>query len=321
MLGCHSVREGPASPVRGVRREQTDVVSHACPSRDTLPAPIAYRRRGAGPRFVQALGQQLIAGASFDHPDYHGMKNVAVINETLARRLAPGVVLGGVEIRPGLLEREIEVTGREHYRIVGIVRDIVQHTPVEAPEPELFYPMTTGGVIAIRTTPPVGGAHPAIRAALEGVWGQVSPGQLGFLRDSLDRVLLPYRAQSVLLSLIALLCLPLATVGLVGALLHFVRERTRETAIRIALGAEPAAVRRAIVRHALGPVALGILAGIGGGVLAARIVAHQLVQVQPIDPLTIGAVTLGLLAVALAAAALPARQAAATDPAVALRDA
>jgi putative ABC transport system permease protein len=286
-----------------------------------LGAPIAYRRTGAGPRFVQALGQQLIAGADFDHPDYRGVNDVAIINETLARRLAPGFVLGGIEVRPSLLEREIDVTGRERYRIVGIVRDTVQHTPAEPPEPELFYPMTTGGFIAIRTAPPVDLALPAVHVALEGVWGHVSPGQLGFLRDGLERALLPHRAQSLLLSLIALLCLPLAAVGLAGALLHFVRDRTRDTAIRIALGAEPAAVRCAVVRHALAPVVVGVAAGTAGGMLAARIVAHQLVQVQPVDPWTIGAVTLALLAVALGAAAVPARQAAATDPAVALRDA
>jgi putative ABC transport system permease protein len=135
----------------------------------------------------------------------------------------------------------------------------------------------------------------------------------------LERALAPFRARSTLLSLIALLCLPLAAVGLTGALLLFVRSRERENAIRIALGAEPAAVRRAVVGRSLVMVALGLLPGIGLGAALANVVAHQLFNVYPIDPLTILLVGVSFLVLGWLAALVPSRRAFELQPAHLLR--
>lgn len=155
---------------------------------------------------------------------------------------------------------------------------------------------------------------------LEQVWGDVPPQRFSYLRDELAGVLLPYRGRSILLSLIAAFCVPLAAVGLSGALLYFVRGRTRDTAIRLALGAEPAAVRRDVIRRALTPVAIGIVAGTALGISAGRIAASQLFQVHPADPLTMAAVALGLLGLSWLVALVPAAHASSLDPAKALRE-
>jgi ABC-type antimicrobial peptide transport system permease subunit len=115
------------------------------------------------------------------------------------------------------------------------------------------------------------------------------------MRDELSTVLVPYRAQSVLLSLIAAFCLPIAAMRLIGALAHFVRVRTREIAIRIAIGADPSAVRRMVVRRALATVGAGIFCGTALGAATGSLIAHQLFQVHPADVSTIVGVTAGLM--------------------------
>jgi ABC-type antimicrobial peptide transport system permease subunit len=139
------------------------------------------------------------------------------------------------------------------------------------------------------------------------------------MRDELDRILAPFRARSTLIGLIAALCLPLACVGLTGALLHSVRTRERDTAVRIALGADPTVVRGEVIRSALGVVAVGLVLGVGLGALMSRIVAHQLFGVQPLDLVTILAVGTVLFGVGWLAALVPSRRASRLDPARVLR--
>jgi putative ABC transport system permease protein len=115
--------------------------------------------------------------------------------------------------------------------------------------------------------------------------------------------------------------LPLAALGLTGALMHAVQVRTREIAIRMALGADPVTVRRTIILMALAPVGTGIVVGIALGIAASRLLATQLFDVRPADPLTITAVALGLLSLGWLAAIVPLRHAGRVDPSVALRDA
>jgi putative ABC transport system permease protein len=277
----------------------------------------------AGPRFLEALGLELVAGYSFDDPAYASRRDVAVINETLARQLGRGPDVGPVPLTRQVLERRITTSGRERLEVIGIVRDFVQRSPGEPTVGQIFAPiyMVPGMTLAVRATPPVEEALPAVRATVERTFGDLPARHFGFLRDELRETLVPYRGQSMLLSLIAAFCLPLAAAGLAGALMYFVRVRTRETAIRMALGAEPSAVRRGVVTRAMMPVAAGIVLGIGLGVAAGRVVASQLFHVQAVDAVTIVAVCAVLFGLAWLAALIPARHACRIDPAAALRDA
>ena len=273
--------------------------------------------------FVRALGATVVAGASFDSPEFAGRENVAVINEALARALSPTVNVLGQEVRLGVVGHELR-TLYFRGRIIGVIKDLVD-SPAVPPDPEFFVSTRqryfATDLIAIRATPSVEAALPAIRTTLERVWGPLPPRQFGYMRDELRSVLTPYRGQSTLMSLIAVFCLPLAAVGLTGALLHSVRVRTKETAIRVALGADPVAIRRAVVRRSLGAVGIGILLGTALGAMAGRLIAHQLFRVEAIDVWTMAAVAGGLLVLAWAAALLPARRAASIEPAAALRQA
>jgi ABC-type lipoprotein release transport system permease subunit len=141
------------------------------------------------------------------------------------------------------------------------------------------------------------------------------------MRDDLQAVLAPYQAQSLLLGLIAMCCLPIAAIGLVGALVSSVRVRHREIAIRMALGAAPIEIRRRVVSGALTAVGCGLVIGVVLGAIAARLNAHQLFHVAPLDVVTLLLVTAGLFVLGWAAATIPARQASSVLPADLLREA
>jgi ABC-type antimicrobial peptide transport system permease subunit len=104
-----------------------------------------------------------------------------------------------------------------------------------------------------------------------------------------------------------------------GALMNSVRVRTREIAIRIAIGADPSTVRKAVVRQSLATVGVGILLGTALGAAGGALIVHQLFRVHPLDVSTVIAVASALMALGWLAAVVPARTASRVEPATALR--
>ena len=100
---------------------------------------------------------------------------------------------------------------------------------------------------------------------------------------------------------------------------YSVAQRTNEIGIRLALGAQPAEVRRMVLRESTGLTLTGIVVGVGGALACTRLVQSMLYGVKPNDPSTIAAGVAVLVAVALAATWIPARRAAAVQPMQALR--
>ena len=98
-----------------------------------------------------------------------------------------------------------------------------------------------------------------------------------------------------------------------------VSQRRAELGLRIALGADPRRVLRLVLREGMTPVAIGILIGLGGAALLARVMRTLLFQTDPFDPLTLAAVASALACVGLAACYVPARRATRVDPALTLR--
>jgi ABC-type antimicrobial peptide transport system permease subunit len=111
----------------------------------------------------------------------------------------------------------------------------------------------------------------------------------------------------------------LALLGIYGVMAYSVSQRTREIAIRIAIGASQADVSRMVIRRGLELTAAGLVAGIAVSLALAGLVESQLFGVRPTDPLTFASVLLLMTTVAAAAAWLPARRAARVDPIAALR--
>jgi ABC-type antimicrobial peptide transport system permease subunit len=115
------------------------------------------------------------------------------------------------------------------------------------------------------------------------------------------------------------LALVLAVAGVFGVASHGVASRTTEIGVRVALGASPRDVRRAVVRPTVAIVAIGISAGLGLSAAGANLVAHLLHETSPRDPFTYAVAAAVVLGAALVATWLPARRAGRIDPLAALR--
>jgi ABC-type antimicrobial peptide transport system permease subunit len=137
--------------------------------------------------------------------------------------------------------------------------------------------------------------------------------------DVLGRMSAQRRFATELLAIFGVGGLLLAAVGLYGVVSCLVAERTREIGVRVAIGATNRDVLRLVLVRSLRPVALGLLAGMGGAVLVSRWLRSVLVEVGPADPLALAVAVTILLAVALMAAYVPARRATRVDPVEVLR--
>ena len=139
------------------------------------------------------------------------------------------------------------------------------------------------------------------------------------MSDIVDRSTARTSFTMQLLEIASIAALLIGAVGLYGVVSYMVSLRAREMAVRMALGAQPRALRRLVLRQALAVTALGVALGLGTTMLSMRFLTALLFDVAPTDPVTLlGAVAL-MSAVAVAASWFPARRAAAIDPASTLR--
>ena len=117
----------------------------------------------------------------------------------------------------------------------------------------------------------------------------------------------------------ALLALLLAAVGTYGTVSYWVRQRTPEIGIRMALGADQKNIFAHVIKSGMQFIFAGIAVGIAGGLAATRLIASLLFGVTASDPATFAAIAILMILVALAACWIPARRAMRVDPIVALR--
>jgi putative ABC transport system permease protein len=137
--------------------------------------------------------------------------------------------------------------------------------------------------------------------------------------ELLSRSLGDRRLASWLVGALAAVTLVIAAAGLYGAMAFSVWRRTREIGVRLALGARRGEVMRLVLGEAGRIVLIGGVAGIGGALLAVRLVRSLLFDTATYDPMTYAVVTAGLIGVAFVASYLPARRASRIDPMHALR--
>ncbi len=123
----------------------------------------------------------------------------------------------------------------------------------------------------------------------------------------------------VMLAIAGTLALALSVVGIYGVMSYGVSRRTREIAIRLALGARQGDVKRMFVRQGLALAGIGLLIGLGAAAGLTRVMSSLLFEISPLDPMTYILVPLLLAMAVVLACYLPARRAAAADPVEALQ--
>jgi predicted permease len=271
-----------------------------------------------GPRYFRTLGVDVVEGREFDTRDRPAGPRVALVNETLARHVWPN----------GSAVGRVMILGTQRVEIVGVVKDLQWLNALEQPDPVAYLhywqqDRSNSWSQDSRTHIGVAGDAAAMLPAIQRAIAEVDPdvpiADARPLSASLDSHFAAVRAARTMLMTFGALALGLSMIGLYAALAFAVGERTREIAVRMALGASRADVAGLVFRHGMAIVLLGIAAGLAACVIAGPFLAHLLYGVSPRDPLAIAAGPALLIVVAALAVSLPARRAMRQDPIAALR--
>lgn len=258
--------------------------------------------------YFQAMGFPFVAGAAPEP----GLADAIVINESTARTFfGERNPLGSVVVR-----------GKD-LRIVGVVRDVRSRGLTMQPRAGMYeaaqwlgtQPNTTYVLRVVGDSVPVASWERVVRAAdpLAIVLDS------GDIRMRLNRTIRDRTFATLAVGLFALASLLVAAVGLAGVVAYTVAKRTREIAIRLALGATLENVRSLVIRDALTAATCGVTSGVIVSVWLSRALESLLYGIAAADPMTLVSTTVGLLGVVLAAAMLPAIRAGRITPAAALR--
>jgi ABC-type antimicrobial peptide transport system permease subunit len=160
---------------------------------------------------------------------------------------------------------------------------------------------------------------PAVRAAVREISPEVPVYNVRPLERVVDDSIADARFRTIVLMLFAALAVGLAGVGTYGVVALLVAQRSREMAVRRALGASGVDIARLVLSGGLRPVVLGIAAGLASSALVARAIGGLLFHVSPGDPVTYAAAAAGILFTACIATLVPARRACRVEPIEALR--
>ena len=267
--------------------------------------------------YFRVMGVPLLRGRSFERQDTAASEQVAIINQTLAKKLFGGEDVVGRSLRIG---RQQPVDKK----IVGVVRDGKYGDLTETPQPYLYLPLAQEGssnVTLIATTAGNPGALlPVARKAVQ----QVSPNILILymetLTDHMQLVTYANRMAAWLTASLGLLALLLTTVGLYGVTAYTVSRRTHEIGVRMALGALRGAVFFSVLKDGLRLTLAGMALGTGLAFMLGRGMSSFLFGVKPLDPVTLLTVATVMLATSVAALIAPARRALKINPMDALRE-
>ena len=273
------------------------------------------------PGYFETMGVPLVKGRLVSGQDRSGSLPVVLINEAAATWMFPGQDPIGRRIL-NFSYNPIEQAA-EAFTIVGVVGDVRSRSLGVGPQPEVYFshaqvPLGTMSVVfhaagdPLRLTRAIRNQAAAIDANLPVT--EFLPIE-EVLTDSLDR----QRLLVGMLSLFSGVALALAAVGVFGVINFAVAQRTREIGVRIALGAKPWAVVRAVVGRASALVLAGLVIGIAGALALTRILEAELFDVSPTDPAAFVGVTLVLFMTSLLASLIPAYRATTVDPLTALR--
>lgn len=275
------------------------------------------------PGYLRAMAIRLRAGRRFDARDRSDAPRVVLVNQAFVRRFLPGVpsadAVGrrvSIELRRG--------GGAPLREIVGVVGDVRHFGFERPPEPEMYLPFAQEPVglfcLAVRTKAEPRALAGAVKAAVETVDPDQPVAYLMPLEQLAGEALSLRRLSALLVGSFAVVALCLAALGVYGVVSQAVARRTREIAVRMALGARSSVVVGDVLRRTLALAASGTLVGGAGSLVVARLLRSLLRGVTPADPVAFGAAAACLLAAAGVAGYVPARRAARVDPAAVLRE-
>jgi predicted permease len=281
--------------------------------------PPMRRYRTVAPGYVETMGNRMVAGRPVTWSEIHERRPVIMISEALAREYwsDPSDAIGR-RVRGSDLNSWREVVG-----VVGDERDDGLSRPAT---PIVYWPMLDENYrwrrMAFVARSTRARTSQFVREIQQAVWSVNASLPLAQI-ETLDEI--EARAMSrtsfvmVMIGIAASVALLLGVVGLYGVIAYAAAQRTRETGIRLALGAQVGHVRRMFLRQGLTLTTVGIAIGVVLALTVSRVMSALLFGVGNVDVVTYATMSLVLFGVALLATYLPARRASRVDPLIALR--
>jgi putative ABC transport system permease protein len=276
---------------------------------------VQFRR--AMHNYFAAMGIPIRRGRSFDPNDGPNAPSVAVINETMARKLWPNQDPIGQHVRMGPNPSQRWTT------IVGVIGDIRHGGLEEVPQPEMYINYLQGApvspFIVVRTVGDPAALAETVRAEARRIDKNLPLYDMRTMTTLRSEAVSTRRFILLIVGAFGALALGLAGIGVYGVMSLIVSERTREVGVRLALGAEPSQLLAMIVGQAAKLAAIGVAIGLAVSLPMAPLLNSQLFGITSFDPLTFISVPIALLTIATMAALFPARNAMKIDPLAALR--
>ena len=272
-------------------------------------------RNVVSPGYFATLEIPLVAGRDFNERDDRRTDRVAVVNETFVKRFLPGRFALGHKFK-GFGE---EIT------IIGVARDSKVHQLSEPPTPYFYVPLaqfyspSMGVGIEVRTVDRPEAFAARLRAEIQSVDPNVA---ISGTSPFVSYMSASYFAQKVgasLLSVLGVISLALATLGLYGVMTYSMSQRSHEIGIRMAIGARPGQVLKQVMREGMRLCLIGSVAGVALALVVMRLASSVLFGIGSNDLVTCLGATSILIFFALLATWVPARRASRIDPIEALR--
>jgi ABC-type antimicrobial peptide transport system permease subunit len=265
--------------------------------------------------YFRVLGIQLLRGRHFEHFDSREGQKVVVINETLSKEIWPG---------QDAIDKMILIGDKqEPYRVIGLVRNTTINTLTDKEEPYLYLYYVQqpcrDATLLIETLGDPARPMPSAKATLAQLDGDIVITGVTTM-DRLFRVAVHDRIVSMLIvGSLAAVGVILAVLGLYGTVVHQVKRRRVEVAVRLALGATPSHIVRLVMLSVLRTALLGVVGGTACALATAKWMEALFHGQDPHNAAIFFSVAISLLAVAAIAAYIPARSSVVCDPAVYLR--
>jgi predicted permease len=278
------------------------------------------RTAGAGGAYFPTMGIGLVRGRLFERvEEQQGAANV-IISRSAADLLFPGEEPIDQQLRSADAPSQYTAfDGETWYTVIGVVEDVLWEDLRQNPEPTVYLPGASLSPAYVMKSARANELAPEVRAIIR----ELIPESPMYRVFTMERLAANSKATlsftMLMLGIATALALLLCVVGIYGVLSYVVTERTREIAVRMALGAEPHGLRRMLVLQGSRVALIGVAVGVVTALVATRFLESLLFGVQAIDVSTYVGVSGVMLGIALLASYVPARRASAVDPMQSLR--
>lgn len=275
---------------------------------------------GVGQSFFETYRIPILYGRSFGPTDTANSPLVAVINQSLAHIVYPGVDPVGKTFTSNRHQGDHEAI----YQIIGVSAD-AKYDQLQGDPPPTFYTLYRQAeeeqVInyTIKTQLSPAAILPALRNAVQSIDKDLPLRDIRTQTEQIEDSISQQRLFATLTAGFGILALILACIGIYGIMAYNVARRTSEIGIRMALGARSRQVLLMVLRESTVLAIIGVAAGLTAAFALTRFIRAMLYGLQPADPATLIVATLILLAIAITSAYGPARRASRIDPMQALR--